>query len=226
MSVDLSSRYQADEAGAPEEQAYRALSSTAVVSLALGALGMLTFLSPMLGLIPLVGLILGVYAVRSISSRPNELTGAGLARAGTLLSLVALVGGWGYHGYVYATEVPEGYERISYAELQPEQGAPPGVIPHSARALDGQKVFIKGYVYPGLQTRGIREFVLVRDKGDCCFGGNPKITDRIQVRLADPFRIDFHDGLFRVAGTFRVGAAVASDGPGGVLYHLEAAQTR
>ncbi len=211
---------------AAEYQPYKALSSTAVVSLVLGVLGLLNFLSPTFGLLSLVGALLGAYALRSIGERSSELTGAGIARVGMLVSLVTLVGGWGYHGYVYATEVPEGYRRISYAELQPPDAAPPGTIPASARELDGQRVFIKGYIYPGLQTRGIRQFVLVRDQGDCCFGGNPKLTDRIQVQLADPLTIDFHDGLFRLAGTFHVGVGQASEGLGHALYHLDADHVR
>jgi len=211
---------------AAEYQPYKALSSTAVASLILGVLGLLTFLSPIFGALALVGLVLGVHAMRSIREHQNELTGLGIARLGTLVSLVCLVGGWGWHGYVYATEVPEGFLRISYSELQPEDSAKPGTIPASARQLDGQQVFIKGYVYPGLQTKGIREFVLVRDKGDCCFGGNPKITDRIQVKLKSPLTIDFHDGLFRLAGTFHVGVGAASEGLGQAIYHLDADHVR
>jgi hypothetical protein len=225
MSIELQEPT-GDGFEATEYQPYKALSSPAVVSLVLGGLGLLTFVNAGFGLIPLVGVLLGVHAMRSIRDRSSELTGAGIARLGTLLSLVCLVGGWGYHGYVYATEVPEGYQRISYAELQPPDAAPPGTIPAPARQLDGQRVFIKGYVFPGLQTKGIREFVLVRDKGDCCFGGNPKITDRIQVKLESPLTIDFHEGLFRLAGTFHVGVGSASEGLGHALYHLDADHVR
>lgn len=225
MSTDL---YQSagDSFEAAEYQPYKALSSAAVVSVLLGGLGLLTFFSAGFGLLSLVGLLLGVHAMRSIRDRGSELTGASLARLGTLLSLVSLVGGWSYHGYVYATEVPEGYQRIGYAELQPPEAAPPGTIPATARQLDGQRVFIKGYVFPGLQTKGIRQFVLVRDKGDCCFGGNPKITDRIQVQLKAPLSIDFHEGLFRLAGTFHVGVGAASEGLGQAIYHLDADHVR
>ena len=75
---------------------------------------------------------------------------------------------------------------------------------------------------------GIKTFLLVRDKGDCCFGGNPKLTDRIQVTLADPERLQFDPYLHKVAGTFRLvkDAGQAVDATGEVYYHLDNSQLR
>ncbi len=122
------------------------------------------------------------------------------------------------------TEVPEGFQRVSYAQLQPDEGQPGQVVPPLAKELDGEKVFIKGYVFPGTQRRGIKTFLLVRDKGDCCFGGNPKVTDRVQVTLTDPQRLTFSSGLHKVAGTFRLDQqtpAQAVDAGGKVFYYLD-----
>jgi hypothetical protein len=139
------------------------------------------------------------------------------------MGLVFLSAGWGIAGMIYATEVPEGYQRISYEQLQPDQDAPGQIMPPSALELDGKRVFIKGYVFPGAQQRGLKQFVLCRDNGDCCFGGNPKLTDRILVNLADPMRLEYSTRLHKLAGTFRIKPARATDGlDGGVLYHLEA----
>ena len=101
--------------------------------------------------------------------------------AGIVLAVIFWGVGAGRQFYIYATEVPEGYERISYADLQPQPDEPPDRVPPDAKALDGKKVFIKGYVYPGQRQYGITQFLLVRDQGSCCFGGNPKVTDRILV---------------------------------------------
>ena len=129
--------------------------------------------------------------------------------------------------YEYATEVPEGYARISYAELQPPEGERTDMVPSDAMALDGKKVFIKGYVYPGQKMQGITQFLLVRDQGTCCFGGNPKITDRIQVALGDPHGFAFSNGVFKVAGTFHVTPpSRAVDAGGAVFYHLDEAMLR
>ena len=146
---------------------------------------------------------------------------------GIALAVIFWGCGAGRQFYVFATELPEGYERISYAELQPQEYDPPDKVPPDALALDGKRVFIKGYVYPGQRMEGITQFLLVRDQGTCCFGGNPKITDRIQVSLADPHGFAFSSGLFKMAGTFRIEReAKAVDGPGGVFYHLDEAMLR
>jgi len=77
-------------------------------------------------------------------------------------------------------------------------------IPNAAKELDGKKVFIKGYVYPGREKNGIRTFLLVRDQGDCCFGGDPKITDRILVTLKRSVAASATPRLHKLAGVFHV----------------------
>ena len=67
----------------------------------------------------------------------------------------------------------------------------------------------------GQQQQGLVQFLLVRDQGDCCFGGNPKITDRVLVQLADPAGTEFSPRLTKVAGRFRVQPAGTADLTGG-----------
>ena len=130
------------------------------------------------------------------------------------------------HAYEYATELPEGFVRLSYADLQPAEGEPATSVPESARQMDGRDVLLKGYIYPGKQPHGIVQFLLVRDQGDCCFGGNPKITDRVLVHLADPDGIEFSPRLRKIAGRFQVRPIGTDALAGGVLYHLENASVR
>ena len=70
------------------------------------------------------------------------------------------------------------------------------------------------------------QFLLVRDQGDCCFGGNPKITDRVLVTLGDTHGIDFTPRLVKIAGQFTIRPAGSPEIDGGVLYHLEDAFVR
>jgi hypothetical protein len=82
-------------------------------------------------------------------------------------------------------------------------------------------------MYPGSRQRGITEFVLCRDQGDCCFGGDPKLTDRVLVRLADPKNaLDYTQRLVKIAGRFRVEPAGAPELGGGVIYHIDNAVSR
>lgn len=211
------------EPAAADYQRYRALNTLAVVSCVAGLLSALAFLDWLLAVIPMLGIATGVLALRKIRAFPNEYTGEHFALAGTLLSSLFLVGGWARLAYVYQTEVPEGHQRISYDDLQP-QPDDTDIVPTQARQLDGQKVFIKGYVYQptGGQTRGLRQFILVRDRGQCCFGGNPKITDMILVRLTGGLEAEFNMQPRKLAGTFRVQPAQGMHGLGDVLYELEA----
>lgn len=205
---------------------YRALSGVAIAATALAAFSPLAFFDWWLAVVPVLGMVLGGVALRDIARRPAALSGRPLAGAAILVSFLALVGGLARLASVYAAELPAGFARLSYAELQPLPGDPPTAVPESALAADGRDVLLKGYMYPGKQTHGIRQFLLVRDQGDCCFGGNPKITDRVLVTLAGPPGIEFTPRLVKIAGRFHVRPAGAPELGGGVLYHLEDARAR
>jgi hypothetical protein len=220
MSIDLESR----AADSQRYEHYRALSTSAVASLIVGLLSCTAILDWSLVAIPLLGIPLSLFALVKVRRHSDELTGEKLARAGLALSLLFAVVGPARLTYEFVTEVPDGYERVSYAELQPDPAVASQAVPPSAVELEGKRIFIKGFVYPGREKDGIRQFLLVRDQGDCCFGGNPKITDRIQVTLADPLRLRFQSRLHKVAGTFHVAPqnVTVEGAKGGVLYHLDA----
>lgn len=201
---------------------YRAVSKAAVVSLILAvgsAIGILS--APFLAL-GLVGAGLGFLAWRSIALYPAELTGKPMAIFGAVLGSVFLVAGTSKHVHEYMTEVPEGYMRISFRELQPDKYSTMPV-PDEALQLDGQKIFIKGYLYPDGQQDEIRRFVLVPDMGTCCFGGQPKLTDMIEVTLEDPLRVSYAVKKRKFTGEFKVSAQKKPvDGLDGVYYQLTA----
>ena len=66
---------------------------------------------------------------------------------------------------------------------------------------------MKGYVYPDGQMNDIKRFVLVPDMKTCCFGGQPKLTDMIEVTLTNEHRVRYDRFLRRVGGTFRINTA-------------------
>jgi len=213
-------------ARAADDAEYRAVSGVAIAAVVVALLAPLAFLDWWLAVVPVVGMALGSVALRDIARRPTALTGRPLALAAILVSAAALAGGLFRLATVYAAELPAGFERLSYAALQPLPGDPADRPPETALALTGRDVLLKGYMYPGNQTRSIRQFLLVRDQGDCCFGGNPKITDRVLVQLADPAGIEFTSRLVKIAGRFQVRPAGAPEIGGGVLYHIEDARAR
>lgn len=205
---------------------YRALSGVALAAAILAAFAPLAFLDWWLAVVPTLAIVLGSVAIRDIARRPHDLTGRPLAVAAMLVGAICLGGGLLRLARVYAAELPPGFARLSYTLLQPAEGDPADAVPATALALDGRDVLLKGYMYPGSRQHGIAQFLLVRDQGDCCFGGNPKITDRVLVNLADPNGIDFTPRLVKIAGRFRVRFMPTPEPGGGVLYHLEAAERR
>ncbi|MEX2121280.1 MAG: DUF3299 domain-containing protein [Pirellulales bacterium] len=224
MSLELEPSFVEEPADSIDYSEYRALSAAAVISSSLALLSSLALVDWVFGLIPILGIAAGLLALKRIRENPAEYAGERLALAGVLISAAFLLGGWTRLSYVYATEVPEGYQRINYELLQPDPDDPAQAVPERVRQLNGQKVFIKGYMFPPVtgQTKQITRFMLVRDKGDCCFGGSPKMTDMILVRLNDPLELDFNSRIKKLAGTFRVASGLAVDGLGGVTYQLDA----
>ena len=206
---------------------YRALSGKAITALVLAVLSVAALLFAAMLVIPLAGIFVALSAMLSIKNRPDELTGMKPAKAGLYLSLLIFVAATALHVTVYATEVPDGYRRISFRQLQPDTQFSNEPIPPSALELDGAKVFIKGYVYPGAQQRNLKSFVLVPDMRSCCFGGQPKLTDMIEVTLCDPLRVNFSYGRRRLTGVLKVNKQLKSMASlQGVYYELDADYVR
>src|SRR5437879_13374383 len=76
---------------------YRSLDKWAIFSICLALLSLAGLLFPGLLALALVGLVLGLIAIRNIRQYPDELTGLSTAFAGTALSGVLLFGGTALH---------------------------------------------------------------------------------------------------------------------------------
>lgn len=188
----------------PNEFVYKTISKSAVACIVFAILGLASFLAPPLVLLPALGVGFGLLALGAFRKYPDELTGKPAAKIGLGISLLCLVCSVVMHSYIYATEVPDGYQRISYGHLKPSKRDP---LPFSKKAIEfhGKKVFLKGYVRPGAKKRKLKEFIMVGDFGDCCFGGNPEITDVVAIRILDKEKtVDYGLGLRRIGGTFRL----------------------
>jgi hypothetical protein len=137
---------------------YRALHTGALIGLVLGVASIFVVVTAANSLeycllvtpIPVLGILISSRALATISRNDELYTGRPLALAGLVLSLVFLIGGVSYGGYVYATEVREGYQRISFATLRPDEIPERNgqAVPPQIAALDGKRVFIKGYIRP------------------------------------------------------------------------------
>ena len=219
-----SSAYQSPVSSS-DDMVYQSVSRAAVGSLILAVLGLMSFLLVGLVILPVVGLLLGINALVSIRRYPEELLGKPFAKVGIALSLLTLVTAPAYHAYVYATEVPPGYERVAFATLTSPKNAP-DQPPAEALQFDGKKIFVKGYIHPtSMDAPRAKKFVLVPDLGTCCFGGQPPLTHMIEVTLSGD---DFAKKSMRtqkLSGTLRVNRQLKPiEGLQGVYYTLQADQ--
>lgn len=187
---------------------YKPIPPLAVVSLLLGICGLSGLLSPLGLLFAAFGAVLGWVAARQIRSSDGGLSGGWMAQSGVVLSSLLFVGGIALHVYWFQSELPEGCQRLSFSTDISKKGF---VIEDNQQKfhpdieeLDGKQVFLKGYMYPEGQVEGIKTFILCRDNGDCCFGGQPKLTDMIKVRMAKGTSARMGQGMVSVAGTFRL----------------------
>jgi Protein of unknown function (DUF3299) len=187
-----------------DDGVYRAVSRSAVAAMVVCGLGLLSiWLVPLL-VLPAVAILLSLVSLGQFRRYPDELTGKPIALLSLLVSVVTLVGATSLHVYTYYTEVPDGYERISFSQLKSpfiELDYPP----ESAMALNGKQVFIKGYILPTSVTSGsASRFVIVPDIATCCFGGQPKLTHMVEVQLTGEAVAKFRLKQVRLAGTLRV----------------------
>jgi len=213
----------ADEPYDDDEEDYRSLSVACVGTLVVGLMSLAAIVFPALLIIPLVGMVLGLFALWRVRRNAEFLAGTGLAAAGMVLSAVLFTGAGAKHLVFPAIEVPKDYELISFWDLQPDDNHPELPIPPSALELDGRRVFVKGFVFPHKRRKGLKQFVLVPDAKRCCFGGQPKLHDMIEVTLRDPLRIDFSYRYRGIGGTFKVHKELQQKRElQGVYYELDA----
>ncbi len=185
---------------------YRTYSKAAIASLLFAILGALvSFVSTALVWLPLLAVAFGIAALISCRKYPDELAGKNLAKIGLVVGALFLIASSSYHTYIYNTEVPDGYQRISYHELRPNTRTGE-IYSKKAEAFDGKKVFLKGYVRPSDKMKNLKNFILVGDFGDCCFGGNPKATDVVAIRIKTDQTVDHSYSPRKIGGTFRLNA--------------------
>jgi hypothetical protein len=79
-------------------------------------------------------------------------------------------------------------------------------------ALADRSVRIRGYILPTAQSRGIKQFVLVRDNMECCFGPGAALYDCVLVEMAPGKSTEFSIRPVTVTGRFVIDPF---PGPGG-----------
>lgn len=203
---------------------YRPMPVIVPVSVALGVLSASALLGVVGILIGLIGVGVGISAVFTIRRGEGMYSGSWAAWVGMLLSLTFAIVGISSQVYAFQTEVPDGYRRISFSQDISAKGfsvveGQSGLHPEVAD-LVGKKIFLKGYMYPQRQTEDLTEFLLLKDTGECCFGGQPSPTDMILIQMKKG-TADYSQGRMAVAGTLALTRDTTPEGLEPV-YALEA----
>jgi hypothetical protein len=107
-------------------------------------------------------------------------------------------------------------------DIKPGQPFEREMLPDSIEAMAGQRIRIRGFMLPTAQSRGIREFVLVRDNQECCFGPGAAIFDCILVEMRPGTTTEYSFRPIAVDGTFDIQEFRGPDGTHLAIFHLAA----
>lgn len=188
---------------------YRPVPVHAVVAITLGILGATSLLSLTGCALALFGVLVSGFSIWRIRASGGALGGLTVAIGGLVLSVLFLVGGVIWQTYLYKTEVPEGFQRISFTNDISRKGfvVTDGQMDLHAdvKPLIGQELFLKGFIYPTGQKQDLQSFLLVKDNQLCCFGASkPAPEDMIGVVMDGDQTIDYSSGMMAVAGRLEI----------------------
>jgi len=220
--TDLPSRSPGPEAAEQPGPRYRALSGWSIMSLILGVLSAVVVFDWFLAVIPCAGIAAGWLARRRIRKNPEESAGLAFAWTGLVLSIFFWVLGYGWlllgpSGYI--REVPFGYQRVEYEDLQPDPSIKDQQVPDAAWQLQERKVFVKGYMAPTRQQTHLKRFILCPAIPSCPFcPANPKATEMILITLNGDLEAEYTTHLVRLGGKF----TIDPESRIGIPYALEA----
>ncbi len=183
---------------------YRAVAPAAVLSVVFGAASIVVFFHWLAVVVPVCGLVFGWRALKQVERSVQETTGAGLALGGMALSAgMGLLGGVLYL-WTGRYEVPIGYKVISFENFVPDEDKP-FEVPPDLDKLEGERVFIRGFMFPGRQVANLKEFILVPSMGHCNFCSKQlKSIEMIRVVMGGDLRADYTTKMTRVGGRLKI----------------------
>ena len=211
----LKGYYQDHDEVLPDENTdYRSLTAESVGSLILGLLSVLTFFSILFVIFPVMGIVLGVTAIRKILRATEELGGLGIASAGVGLCVFMAIAGTMYQWYMTQHEVPIGYVVLQFENLIADHRT--GRIPDHILRLTphrdeqgnehyGTPIFIEGYIFPPRHTTKLKNFTLVPAIERGPFGPVlPDSSQMIDVTIEGDRRVSYRSTPVKVGGILSV----------------------
>jgi hypothetical protein len=132
--------------GLDAEGRYRAVAGTAIAAAVAAALSPLAFLDWSLVVVPILGVVLGTLAYRTITQRPDEFTGRPLAVGAIVVSAVSLIAGLVTLSQAYAAEPSDGIEEVIVTARQRAESIKD--VPASVQAFTAADIASAGIERP------------------------------------------------------------------------------
>jgi hypothetical protein len=89
------------------------------------------------------------------------------------------------------------------------------------KSLFNERIRIRGYIYPTPRKKGLKQFVLVRDNQECCFGPGAALFDCVLVTMAGDATAEYSIRPVAVEGRFRLDALPGPDGRPLAIYQMD-----
>lgn len=110
-------------------------------------------------------------------------------------------------------------------DIEPGDPYKDGMLTESIEEMLGKRIRIRGYIFPTARKR-LRQFVLVRDNQECCFGPGAALYDCILVDMQPGEVAEFSVRPVTVEGTLTIDEVLGPDGAHLAIYHLDGESVR
>ena len=85
----------------------------------------------------------------------------------------------------------------------------------------GKRITIRGYIRPSFKQKDLKQFILVRDNMECCFGPGAMLYDCMIVRMQKGISTDFTVRPIAVEGEFQIREFMGPDDKQWAIYQLK-----
>lgn len=94
------------------------------------------------------------------------------------------------------------------------------MLTEQVKNLFGKRIRLRGYMFPTSRRQGIKQFVLVRDNMECCFGPGAALFDCVLVTMTGDATATFSIRPIAVEGEFRLETLPGPDGRPLAIYQM------
>ena len=101
----------------------------------------------------------------------------------------------------------------------------PWMMKEEVKELEGQRIRIQGYMLPHERLKGIKQFVLLKNK-ECKFGPGGQADHLINVLMNNGVETSYRQDVIEVEGVLKINPFQGVDGNTWSIYDLAAEQVR